>query len=104
MWMKIKKPTLSGMKNFGYLGHFAQDRYIQAGHNECDEDGCSIVDPRDSGEWTTSDQEDSIQQDRDEADAEKANKSKNTTSKSSGSFEFETKNVNGRRQHRLIRR
>ncbi len=31
--MKIKKPSLKGMKNTGYLGHFAQDEYIQQGHN-----------------------------------------------------------------------
>lgn len=31
--MKIKKPSLKGMKNYGYLGHFAQDKYIQSGHN-----------------------------------------------------------------------
>lgn len=31
--MKIKKPSLKGMKNTGYLGHFAQDKYIQQGHN-----------------------------------------------------------------------
>jgi hypothetical protein len=31
--MKIKKPSLKGMKNTKYLGHFAQDKYIQQGHN-----------------------------------------------------------------------
>ena len=31
--MKIKKPSLKGMKNTEYLGHFAQDEYIQQGHN-----------------------------------------------------------------------
>lgn len=31
--MKIKKPSLKGIKNCGYLGHFAQDQYIQKGHN-----------------------------------------------------------------------
>jgi hypothetical protein len=31
--MKIKKPSLKGMKNTKYLGHFAQDKYIQKGHN-----------------------------------------------------------------------
>lgn len=31
--MKIKKPSLKGMKNCEYLGHFAQDKYIQEGHN-----------------------------------------------------------------------
>ena len=33
MFMKIKRPSLKGMKNCGYLGHFAQDKYIQKGHN-----------------------------------------------------------------------
>lgn len=31
--MKIKRPSLRGMKNCEYLGHFAQDKYIQKGHN-----------------------------------------------------------------------
>lgn len=31
--MKIKQPSLKGMKNTSYLGHFAQDKYIQKGHN-----------------------------------------------------------------------
>jgi hypothetical protein len=31
--MKIKRPSLKGMKNTKYLGHFAQDKYIQKGHN-----------------------------------------------------------------------
>lgn len=31
--MKIKKPSVKGMKNCGYLGHFAQDKYIEQGHN-----------------------------------------------------------------------
>ena len=31
--MKIKQPSLKGMKNTKYLGHFAQDKYIQKGHN-----------------------------------------------------------------------
>jgi hypothetical protein len=31
--MKIKKPSLKGMKDTKYLGHFAQDKYIQKGHN-----------------------------------------------------------------------
>jgi inorganic triphosphatase YgiF len=31
--MKIKKPSLKGMKNTEYLGHFAKDEYIQQGHN-----------------------------------------------------------------------
>ena len=31
--MQIKKPSLKGMKNTKYLGHFAQDQYIQKGHN-----------------------------------------------------------------------
>lgn len=28
-----KKPSVKGMANTGYLGHFAQDKHIQAGHN-----------------------------------------------------------------------
>lgn len=32
--MKLKKPSLSGMKNCEYLGHFAQDKFIQQGHND----------------------------------------------------------------------
>jgi len=32
--MKIKKPSLKGVKSCEYLGHFAQDKYIQAGHND----------------------------------------------------------------------
>ena len=31
--MQIKRPSLKGMKNTKYLGHFAQDKYIQKGHN-----------------------------------------------------------------------
>lgn len=31
--MKIKRPSLKGMKNTKYLGHFAQDKYIEKGHN-----------------------------------------------------------------------
>jgi hypothetical protein len=31
--MQIKRPSLKGMKNTKYLGHFAQDGYIQKGHN-----------------------------------------------------------------------
>jgi hypothetical protein len=31
--MKIKKPSLKGMKHTKYLGHFAQDKYIEKGHN-----------------------------------------------------------------------
>jgi chromosome segregation ATPase len=31
--MKIKKPSLKGMKNTKYLGHFAQDKYMEKGHN-----------------------------------------------------------------------
>lgn len=32
--MKIKRPSLKDMKNCEYLGHFAQDKYIQQGHND----------------------------------------------------------------------
>lgn len=32
--MKPKKPSLKGQKHYGYLGHFAQDKYIQQGHND----------------------------------------------------------------------
>lgn len=31
--MKIKKPSLKGMKHTKYLGHFAQDKYMEKGHN-----------------------------------------------------------------------
>lgn len=31
--MKIKRPSLKGIKNTKYLGHFAQDKYIHKGHN-----------------------------------------------------------------------
>lgn len=31
--MKIKQPSLKGMKNTSYLGHFAKDEFIQKGHN-----------------------------------------------------------------------
>jgi hypothetical protein len=31
--MKIKQPSLKGMKNTSYLGHFAQDQFIKQGHN-----------------------------------------------------------------------
>jgi hypothetical protein len=34
--MKPKKPSLKGQKHYGYLGHFAQDKYIQQGHNDTD--------------------------------------------------------------------
>ena len=30
----IVRPSVKGMSNMGYLGHFAQDCYIQAGHND----------------------------------------------------------------------
>ncbi len=30
----VKKPSLKGMANTGYLGHFAQDKFIQQGHND----------------------------------------------------------------------
>lgn len=29
-----KKPSVKGMANMGYLGHFAQDKFIQQGHND----------------------------------------------------------------------
>lgn len=31
--MKTKKPTMKGEPNCGYLGHFAQDKYLEKGHN-----------------------------------------------------------------------
>lgn len=31
--MKIKKPTMSGIKNTEYLGRFKKDKFIQQGHN-----------------------------------------------------------------------
>lgn len=31
--MQIKRPSLKGMKNTKYLGHFAQDKYMEKGHN-----------------------------------------------------------------------
>lgn len=31
--MKIKKPSLKGMKNCGYLGHFGKEKYLSQGHN-----------------------------------------------------------------------
>lgn len=31
--MKIKKPSLKGMKNTEYLGRFQKDEFIQQGHN-----------------------------------------------------------------------
>lgn len=33
----MKRPSLKGMKHFEYLGHFAQDKYIQMGHNESED-------------------------------------------------------------------
>ena len=42
--VKIVKPSVRGMSNMGYLGHFAQDRFIQAGHNTNTEYGPN--DPR----------------------------------------------------------
>ncbi len=32
--MKIKRPSVRGKKGYGYLGHFAKDKYIRAGHNQ----------------------------------------------------------------------
>ena len=32
--MDIKKPSIKGGSNYGYLGHFSQDKFIQQGHNE----------------------------------------------------------------------
>jgi hypothetical protein len=31
--MRMKKPSLGG-SNYGYLGHFKQDKWIQKGHND----------------------------------------------------------------------
>lgn len=31
--MKIKKPSLKGQRNCGYLGHFSKDKYLCEGHN-----------------------------------------------------------------------
>lgn len=31
--MEIKRPSLKGQKNIGYLGHFSQEKYLQKGHN-----------------------------------------------------------------------
>ena len=31
--MKIKKPSVKGMKHTEYLGHFAKDKYMCEGHN-----------------------------------------------------------------------
>lgn len=31
--MSIKKPSVKGLAHASYLGHFAQDKHIQAGHN-----------------------------------------------------------------------
>jgi hypothetical protein len=31
--MKIKRPSVRGMKNVSYLGRFQKDKYIQDGHN-----------------------------------------------------------------------
>ena len=43
--MKIKKPSLKGEYSlkggFKHLGHFAQDKYIQQGHNDVADDGRS---------------------------------------------------------------
>lgn len=30
----MKKPSIKGMKNTKYLGHFCNDKYIQKGHND----------------------------------------------------------------------
>lgn len=38
----IKKPSLKGMSNMGYLGHFAQDKYIQMGHNDVKSDDARL--------------------------------------------------------------
>lgn len=35
--MKIKKPSLTGMKHTEYLGRFKKDKFIQDGHNTYDE-------------------------------------------------------------------
>ena len=40
--MKLKKPSLKGKANYKYLGHFAQDKFIQAGHNDVRERGREI--------------------------------------------------------------
>ena len=32
--LKHIKPSLKGMQHTGYLGHFAQDKFIQQGHND----------------------------------------------------------------------
>ena len=29
-----KKPSLKGVKNTGYLGHFAKDKFLAQGHND----------------------------------------------------------------------
>lgn len=33
----IKRPSVRGMKNMEYLGHFAQDKYLKMGHNDTGE-------------------------------------------------------------------
>ena len=30
----IKRPSLKGMKNTGYLGRFSKDKFLQQGHNQ----------------------------------------------------------------------
>lgn len=32
--MKIKKPSMKGMKCTEYLGHFKQDKFLKQGHND----------------------------------------------------------------------
>lgn len=36
--MKIKKPSVRGMKHVGYLGRFQKDKFIQDGHNTTPKD------------------------------------------------------------------
>lgn len=30
----MKKPSVKGMSNMGYLGHFANDKWLEKGHND----------------------------------------------------------------------
>jgi len=116
--MKIKKPSLKGMKNYGYLGHFVQDKYIQSGHNfsgkpdlkksrgRSPDELIVSEDPeekRTKGKMTTRDYMETNWEEK-EKDADRMNSYGSDSSKSKYKYDWETTIVKGKRQHRLIRK
>lgn len=105
--MRLKRPTLSGIKHTQYLGHFAQDRFIREGHNTVsvlreEELREALEDVRTSGGLGTNAYEalDRMNSEKEKKDA--ASESQDDSGKSSN-YSWETTVKNGKRSHRLIR-